>query len=110
MAHGRPDINEIVRYFQEKLGDVPMDGTVQMNRNNTKLLLDWAKKTYPNVDPVATIKRLIDIGTQDDFHKRFCNTTLYLFRHKGKLIMIGLEQKAKDRPKSVVVGGLRKLD
>lgn len=99
MAYGRPDINEILRYFQEKLGDVPMDGTVVFNRNNAKRLLDWGKKTYPGVDPVATIKRLIDIGTADDFHKQFCNTFLYIDRHKGKLIMLGREQRAKEKPK-----------
>lgn len=110
MAYGREDINELLEYFQLKLGDVPMDGSREMNRNNAKRLVDWAKKTYPGYDAVVTIKRLIDIGTSDEFHKRYCNTTLYLDRHKGKLIIAAKEQRQAEEKPVVMVGGLRKLD
>ncbi len=114
MAFGRTDINEVLAYFSLCLGDIPMDGGVQMNRNQAKLLLDWAKKEYPNVDPIEVAKRLITIGTGDTFHRNHCTTMLYINRYKGRLIMVGKEQKAREQaaaPKEVqMVGRLRKLE
>lgn len=109
---GRPDINEVIEYLRASLGDVPMDGTQQQNRNNCKLLLDFLSRQYPGYDPVAGAKRMIDLAMGDGWHKGRCTNVQYLYWNRGKIIALGVASKPKEEPKQPppVVGQLRQID
>lgn len=109
---GRPDINEVMAYFRERLS-VPLDGTNEGNRRFAKLLIDFLKREHPGANYIILTKRLIDIAMADEFWRGACTSFRVLYNNKSKLMLLGRQKKEaeqKDKPAYRMVNGLRQWD
>jgi hypothetical protein len=79
-----PQVTEIVGYLKEKIGR--LDDTDVANRRNAYNLIRRLKKDYPDKDPVATAKALIDIGLADEFHSKNLTNFRYVFNNQQKIL------------------------
>lgn len=95
MAERNLDIDRVLAFFSASLNGIPMDGGAKMSRIYAKHLLDWARSDYPGADPVKVVERLIHIAMGEEFHRRNCTSLGYIHRNKGKLVLIGKEQRKK---------------
>jgi len=83
-SFGNQDINTSINYLKEKLNS-SLDGTEKENRQYCYNLLRKLKKDYPEVEPVDSIKLLIDTAFQDKFHSRNSTGFKYLFYNTQKI-------------------------
>lgn len=83
-AHGNVEINECMEYLKDKLG-ASLDGSVKENRMYCYNLLRKMKKDYPDVQPVAQIKMLIDVAMQDKFHRKNVTGFKYLYYNTQRI-------------------------
>jgi hypothetical protein len=79
-----PDINEVVNYLKEKVGN--LDDTIVWNRRYASNLLKRLKKEYPDKDSVATAKALIDVGLADNFHSKNMTSFKYIYGNQQKIL------------------------
>lgn len=79
-----PDINELINYLKDKVGH--LDDVNKWNRIYAKHLLTRIKKEYPDKDPVATAKALIDIGLADSFHSKNMTSFKYIYGNQQKIL------------------------
>lgn len=91
----RPD--EILAYLADKMQPVPLNDTHKMRRVFARHLIKWSESEYPGVDPLVVARRLINIAVWDPWHRRNAMSISYIYRHRGKLVLLGLEQKEKKR-------------
>lgn len=92
-------IDEIIAYLADKMRPVPLNDSHKMRRIFVKHIIDWSEREYPGVDPLVVAKRLINIATADDWHRRNAMSLGYIYRNRGKLVMLGLEQKEAEQRK-----------
>jgi len=92
-------LDEVIHYLSERMAPIPLNDTHKMRRVYAKHILDWAEKEYPQTDPMIVAKRLINIATKDEWHRRNAMSVGYIYRQRGKLVMLGLEEKEKKRQK-----------
>ena len=64
-------------------------------------LLNHFSKEYPDHDPVETTKRLIDIAIGDSFHRGLATKVSYLWFNKGRLILLGKQQREQQRLRAI---------
>lgn len=83
-GYGNADINVCIEYLKEKLG-ASLDGSVKENRQYCYNLLRKMKRDYPNTEPVAQIKMLIDVALQDKFHRKNITSFRYLFYNTQRI-------------------------
>lgn len=98
--YGKTEVNEVVNYLTEKLG-VTLDGTVKVNRNMANHLINKIKKDYPNKDPVANIKILIDKGLKDNFHGKNITGFQYIYNNLNKIINSIKNETGNSKSKNV---------
>lgn len=91
MAFGNPEVSAVLEYLTERLDGIPMDGG-GMNRKYAYLLINWARREYPDWDPVGIARRLINIAMADRFHQMRATSVGYIWRNKGQLIILGRQQ------------------
>lgn len=106
MAYGNPEVNAVMEHMTTMLDGVPMDGTLKLNRQYAFHLLNWARREYPDWDPVWIAKRLINIAMADRFHQMRATSIGYIWRTKGQLILLGRQQSGQ-QPKQDGGGGYR---
>lgn len=82
---GNKAINELVVYFEGKLG-ASLDQSRESNRRQCYNLLRRFAKDFPQQDSVMLVKRLIDLALSDDFHQRNATSFVYLQRNALKII------------------------
>lgn len=84
VQRGSSDINECVKYLEQKIG-ASLDGTVKENRQYCYNLLRKMKKDYPESDPVDNIKLLIETALKDKFHSKNSTGFKYLYYNTQKI-------------------------
>ena len=107
--YGKTEINEVINYLTEKLG-VTLDGTVKVNRNMANHLINKIKKDYPNKDPVANIKILIDKGLKDNFHGKNITGFQYIYNNLNKIINSIKNEKGKQPTDDELAQAVRDLN
>ena len=87
-----PQILELKNYLIEKIGT--LDGNQKENSQYCFNLIRKMKKDYPDHDPVASIKLLIDKGLQDEFHSKNLTSFKYLYYHTKQIIGAIIKKKS----------------
>jgi hypothetical protein len=91
-----PQITEILDYLKDKIGY--LDDSETWNRRYASSLLKRLKKQYPDKDPIATARALIDIGLADEFHSKNLTNFRYLFNNQQKIL-----RGFKDNRKNIII-------
>lgn len=84
-GYGDQAINELMAYLKNANGGMT-DGTDQENRRFCQHLINKARKTKPDADPVEGIKVFIDRATKLEWHGPRCTNFPYLYRHMTELV------------------------
>lgn len=92
MAFGNPEVNAVIEHMTAMLDGVPMDGTKDGNRKYAYLLINWARREYPDWDPVGRVRRLINIAMSDRNHRMWATKMKYIWDNKGRLVILGRQQ------------------
>jgi len=94
---GNKDINELISLLKEKNQGF-LDGSERMNRRYCwNLLIKFRYKEKPQ-KAVETIKFIIEMGFQDDFHRQNLTNFRYLFYHAKQIV-----EKYKSRFNQIAV-------
>lgn len=100
--YGDPYINNLILFFKEQMRG-GLDGTQRENRRYACMLINKMKKDYAGNDPIKTIKALIIIGLEDEFHGKNATGFKYLYYNCQRIIQSykkkqdnGLSQKEKE--------------
>jgi len=84
-----PGVQAVLDHLTDRLQQTgiaqSLDGPAKDNRFMASHLLRKLAKDYPDFDPVASAKRLIDFATVHAFHGPKCTKVGYLFRNLGTL-------------------------
>ena len=84
-GYGDQAINELMAYLKNANGGMT-DGSDQENRRFCQHLINKARKTKPDSDPVEGIKVFIDRATKLEWHGPRCTNFPYLYRHMTELV------------------------
>jgi hypothetical protein len=107
-THGNPDINELMAFLKEVNQGV-LDGSVQRNRNDCKTMIQRMKRDFPGHDPVALLKRVIQIGKAHPFHSQNLTSFSYLIRNGSKIIQSSPKQRSPQERTSAVIDATARL-
>jgi predicted transcriptional regulator len=88
---GNTEINDVINYLRSKLG-MDLDGGSK-NRWFASHLLKAVKRNFPNLDAVAKIKEIIDVGYEIPFFKKNLTNFTFLYYNWVKIIKQGEDMK-----------------
>jgi len=79
---GKPDINECIEYLKQR---TLLDGTEKSNRYACSNLLKKLHKEFPGANLILTVKALIELALNDEFHSKNLTNFGYLYRNWVKI-------------------------
>jgi hypothetical protein len=100
-----PRVDDLMTHFRELLG-ASLDGSVQQNRRDCAELLQRMEADYPDRDAADTVKTLLQVALQDQFHRKNTTHFGYLLKYAQKIIQSYKTSKANPNGKRSAVSDL----